>query len=138
ENTGRDVERFGAARAHRLLHPDRHPANDELHHAEIVKNREERGDEDDDRQDLKREYHAEGPALDSQRSEQELAADLGITEHGIYTHADLLKQLAEICPQHQDRERELQTESPQQDSQPYGVAMAGEKIRYGENDDQSQ
>ena len=59
EDAGRHVERFGAARAHHLLHHDGHAAHHPLHDAQVVENGEKRGDEDDDGQHLEGEDHAE-------------------------------------------------------------------------------
>ena len=52
EDAGRDIQRFRAACAHDLLHPDRNAFTIHCMIAEIVEDREERRDEDDDRQNL--------------------------------------------------------------------------------------
>ena len=43
-------------------------SHDDLHHAEVVEDREEGGDENDDRKDLEGEHHAEGTALGAELS----------------------------------------------------------------------
>ena len=55
EDAGRDVQRLGAARAHEAVHDHREQPHDELHDAEVVEHREQRGDEDDRRQHHERE-----------------------------------------------------------------------------------
>ena len=59
EDAGGDAGRFGAAGAHDPLHHHSHAANEHLHHAELVQHGKQRRDEDDDRQYLEREHHAE-------------------------------------------------------------------------------
>ena len=79
EDAGGDVQRFRAAHAHHLLHPDRHALHDPLHDAEVIKDGEERGDEDDDRQHLEGENHAERSAALAQRvAEDERRAGFGV------------------------------------------------------------
>ncbi len=52
-------------------------------------------DENDDGQNLKREDHADRAALAQLVAEDELAAGLRITEHGVHPVADGLEHLAE-------------------------------------------
>ena len=65
-----------------LLHHDGHALARQLHDAEVIQNREERRDEDDDGQHLKGEDDAELPGLDAELvAEDELAAGVRIIQH---------------------------------------------------------
>ena len=55
EHVRRDAQRLGAGDLHRLLHDPRHALDDDLDDPEVVQDREERADEDDDWEDLERE-----------------------------------------------------------------------------------
>ena len=54
ENARRDVQRLRPARAHHPLHHPCRRANHHLHHAEVIQQRKQRGDENNRRQNLKR------------------------------------------------------------------------------------
>ena len=105
---------FGAARAHDLLHAHGHALDDHLHHAEVIEDGEEGGDEDDDGQHLKGEDHAEGAGLRAQRAEDELAACFGVFEQRVDGDAGGLEDLAEVGLQHQEGEGELQAQAPEE------------------------
>ena len=59
EDRGGHVQALGAARAHQARHHLRDGLHDHLHHAEVVEDREQGGDEDDRGQDLEGEDEAE-------------------------------------------------------------------------------
>ena len=59
----RDVCRFGTAGPHEALHHYGHGLDEYLHHAQVIENREQRGNKDDDGQNLEGEDHAKGAAF---------------------------------------------------------------------------
>ena len=64
------------------------PLHKDLHDAEVVENREERRDEDDDRQNLKREDHAEravasGPSLSPKTN---WLPAVGVVQQRVHAH----------------------------------------------------
>ncbi len=67
EDVRRHAERLGAGDLHRLLHPPRHALHDHLDDPEVVEDREERADEDDDREHLEGEDEAPDRACPSSR-----------------------------------------------------------------------
>ena len=78
EDAGGHVGGFGAARPHHALHHHRHGVHQHLHHAQVIKDREQAADEDDDRQHLKRK---DGRLAAAQLiAENKLAAGLRITD----------------------------------------------------------
>ena len=123
---------FCIATAMALHHP--------LHDSEVVENREEGGDEDDDGQNLKREHHAElRGGIGAQRvSEHEPAARRGVAQHGGHARADHLENPAETGLQHQHREGELQAETPGQDAQLDGALVRGHQPGERHDDGEAQ
>src|SRR6185437_11292509 len=138
EDAGGDVQRFGAAHAHHLLHADRHGAYDPLHHAEVIKNGEERRDEDDDGEDLKREDDAVRAGLDAKRSEEELAAGFGVIEHRAHARADELENLAEVSLENEYREQELQAHAPGDEPELDSALMGGTQPGDSQDDEEAQ
>ena len=138
EDAGCHVERFRAAHPHDLLHPNGHGFHDELHHAKVIQDGEKGGDEDDDRQHLEGENHAERAALGAERAEQKLAAHLGVVQHGVHAIADPLEDQAEVRLQHQHREGKLQTHAPQNQAELDFFLMSGEQPRDSQDDGESQ
>ena len=82
ENAGGDVQRLGAARAHHPVHQHGKEPHDDLHHAEVIEDREKRGDEDDRRQHLEREDDAYSGALRPKRAVHDAAP------HGVAKRAE--------------------------------------------------
>jgi hypothetical protein len=108
DNAGRYASGLGAAGAHELLHEHRHAFHEDLHHAEVVQNRKQRADEDNDGQHLKREYHAELRRWKPQFVAEDEARTLArVTEQLVHKQADAVEDSAETGLQHNEREREL-------------------------------
>ena len=108
EDAGGDVHRLDAAGAHEAHHDLRQLADDELHHAVVIKDGEERRDEDDDRQHLEGEDEAVFRDLAAQLAKDKLRADKRIAQqpfdrvpgHGHHS-------LAPTDTQHQQRQRQI-------------------------------
>ena len=115
-----------AAGAHHPLHPLGHGFHEDLHHAEVVEDREQRGDEDDDGQNLEGEDYAERPALGPQWTEHELAARFGILQQRIDSGAGGFKHETEIGFENQEGEGELEAEPPEDDPRLNRAAVLGE------------
>jgi hypothetical protein len=144
ENTGRHIERFRAARAHHFLHADREHLHDLLHDSEVVEDREERRNEDDDRQHLEGEDggakmlgwidhipHFGRVRLRAKNvAKNKHAASLRVTQHRGYANTGSLKDLSKRCFQHQDRKTKLQPHAPKQNTQLNGPPVAGQQPRY--------
>src|ERR1019366_4647383 len=138
EDAGRHVQRLRAADTHHFLHGDGHDFDHALHEAQVVQNREERGDEDDDGQHLEGEHETDRGIIGAQLPEYERAAGFGVAEHRGHTLADDAQNLTRRRLQYDDREGELQADAPQnqaeldiflvrreqpRDSQDYGQAQ---------------
>ena len=86
EDAGGDVHGFRAAGAHHPLHHHGHGAHQHLHDAQVVQDAEQRRDEDDDGQHLKREDGAEHVAGRAQLvAEDELAAFGGVIQQMVHS-----------------------------------------------------
>ncbi len=138
EDAGGDVKRLRTTGAEHFLHGDGHGAHQHLHHAQIVHDGEERGDEDDDGQNLKGEKDAgarakalqefgEGPGAVAKRTEDKLTASDGVTEHGIDALPNALEDQAEIRFENDDREGQLQAQAPEQDARLDGTFVRGKQ-----------
>src|SRR6267143_1658599 len=95
-----------SARTHDLIHRDREGLHDNLHDAEVVHDREQRGDEDDRRHDLEREHHPDARVLLADLTEYECRAGVREAEdlrHGRAEPAE--DRLADRNPEHKDREQ---------------------------------
>jgi hypothetical protein len=129
KDAGRNIGRFRAAGGENFLHQDRHAAHEDLHDAEVVKNRKKGGDEDDDGQNLKRENHAKLIVLRTQFfAEEELASFHRVSEHVIHGIARGLEQVPDVGAQNEKREAELEAESPEQDAGFNGAAIRREQV----------
>jgi hypothetical protein len=116
------VHAFRSGDAHRLEHDPRHAPNDDLHDADVIEHCEERRDEDNCGQNLKRknrapirtEHRPECSGIwQTEFSEQHLGAGEGCGKHvGDHVAGPVHKALAKAEAQHQEREAHLQTESP--------------------------
>ncbi len=112
EDAGRDVERLHAAGAHQPGHDAGRDADDELHHAVVIKDGEERGNKNDGRQNLEGEIKAVFRVLDAQLAEDELRAGKRIAEQaidGLSGHGQRAPAVFEF--EHQKSEEDLQPES---------------------------
>src|ERR1035441_7616567 len=88
--------------------------------------------------DRKSDPPADPAARFPHRAEDELAAGLGIAQHGVYADADCLEHFAEIGLQHQHREDDLQAQTPGHDARFDGALVIGEQPSYTENGHQPE
>src|SRR5579885_1278872 len=109
-------------------------ADDELHDADVIQNREQRADEDDDRQHLKSEDEPDAGTLLAQRSEDEFRADEGVAEHLVGRVSNRLKSTAAVLdPQNEDREGKLQAQAPGHRLDADGAPVAREHKRQAQH-----
>src|SRR5258706_632213 len=139
EDRRRDVEAFRAARTHDLVHRDRKRLHHDLHDAEVVHDREQRGDEDDGRHDLEREYDAEARVLFPDLTEHKLRAGVGKTQDLCYGRAEPAEDLlADGNPKHKDREKQLQPDPPGDDTPADRTPVPRERDAHAADQDEAE
>ncbi len=139
EDAGGDVERLDTAGAHEAHHHLRQLADDELHHAVVIQDGEERGDEDDDGQHLEGEDHAELRHLGAQLAEDKLRAGEGVAQKPVDRIAgDGHDPHAEADAQHQHGEDELQRQADEDGASTNGLAIGGEEEGKQQNREDAQ
>ena len=106
ENAGGDVERFRAAGAHDDGHQPGGAANDELHHAQVVKHGKKGSDKNDGGEHLEGEDQAQVGIGFAEFAEDERGADIGKVEQVLRAVAGFLKQpLAGFDTEYEKAER---------------------------------
>ena len=143
ENAGGDVQRLGAARAHHAVHHHREQPDHHLHQAEVVQDREQGGDEDDRRQDLKGEddavlgpgfaertgHHLRPHGPVAQRAEHHRRADGRVVEQlPDPVPQPLERALAKVGLEHHQGEQHLQAEPPRHDASLDGATIRRERV----------
>ena len=129
EDTGGNVERLRAARAHHPRHDPSGSANDELHYANVVQERKKSSDENDGGEYLKGEGEAEQRSFLSDFAENEFRANVGKTQQAVHCCPGGLKDsAANIKAQNKEGKGNLQAESPENGFQPDGLAFSGEQV----------
>src|SRR5580693_578576 len=122
EDAGGDVERFRAAGAHDAGHEPGGDANDQLHDAEVIKERKKSGDENNCGQHLKgkkKVFRGSSETGSGSRGQAELAEDKlravkGVAKEQINVIARLFKKVTSNGEtQHKHGEGELQSETPE-------------------------
>ncbi len=98
EDAGGHVGGFGAAGAHDALHHHGHGVHQHLHHAQVIKDREQAADENDDRQHLKRKYRHRAAAQCVAKNK--LAAGLRIADHIVHFVAEKFERARGRRSQH--------------------------------------
>ena len=135
------------------MHHDREHPHDQLHHAVVVEDREQRRDEDDRRQHLEgeddavarafraeRAVHRAAPdAAVAQRAEHERGADAGKAEQLVDAGAKRLEDpLPDRRLEHDQREHDLQPR-PQRDGRPVDrAAVVRERDRDRQDDERAE
>src|SRR5882724_6063579 len=139
ENAGRDVQRFRSARAHHLGHDPGESANNQLHHADVIEKREDRGDKDDRGKHLERKNKSQRRFLLAQLTKHKLRAKESETQEFIRSLSGVLEDCA-ANREAQDKEckRQLQAQSPENRLQAYGLAICGKHIRQTQHRGQTQ
>src|SRR4029077_10164546 len=120
-------ETLSTARPHHFVHHDRKGLYHKLHDTEVVKNREQRRNKDDGGQDLKREDDAETRLLLPDLPEHKAGSDVRVAQDRLHDFAQRTEQVPpERDPQHEDRERELQPQSPTHHPPTDGATIPGQ------------
>src|SRR5690242_16984531 len=110
-----------------------------LHDAEVVQNRKERCNEDDNRQHLEGEYRAELIVGSAELiAEHEPAAFDGVAEHVVHPVAQRLEPFRHRRFQDDKGEAELETQPPIDDAGADRAAIGREQERHGDDDDQPE
>ena len=116
EDRRRDVEALRAARAQHPAHHEGEGPDDDLHDADVIENGEERGNEDDGRQELEGEDDAETGVLLAELAEDEGRADVGVAQDaGDQSAQPAEERLPRRNAQHEDREEHLESQAPSDD-----------------------
>ena len=79
-----------------------------------------------------------GPDFHAQWAKDELAAALGVFQQGVDCNAGGLEEPAEVGLEHQESERELKAQAPEQELRLDGLPTGRGKEADAEDDDQSQ
>ncbi len=115
EDVGRGGQRFDPADPRHPADRSADPADDPLHDPEIIEDRDQAGEEDDDRQSSDRERIGERVLV--RWPEQELGAFPGISEQVGHSEREPLdRRLAPAGPQHQPGDQGLECEGSADDS----------------------
>src|SRR5579862_6423708 len=113
EDTGGNVERFRAARAHQSRHHDRSNLDNELHHTEVIEHCKKRSDENNRWQHLKREEEAHRRTFFAEVTEYKGRTVEGEIEHPVHAFARLVKNPPAILPAHYEKcEDDLKSQTP--------------------------
>ena len=147
EDVRRHAQRLGARDLHRLLHHPRHALHDHLDDAEVVEDREERADEDDDREHLEGEDEApvgharllaEGVHRPREPSEEEARALVGEPDGARDAVRERLQRLLAALPvENDDPEGHLERERPADRAPADRPPVLRERERHGEHDRQT-
>src|ERR1700758_2051589 len=103
EDTGGNVERFRAARAHQSRHHDGSNLDDELHHAEVIEHGKKSCDENNRWQHLKCEEKAHRRTFLTEVAENKGGTVEGEIEHPVHAFARLVKNPATVFPAHHEK-----------------------------------
>src|SRR5260370_28994617 len=132
EDAGGDVEGLRTARAHDTGHNPGSDADDELHHPEVIEDREERGNEYDGWQDLEGKDEAQGRISLTKLTENESRANVGKTQEFRCVLAGLLEEPASgVRAQHKEAKDQLKSETPGDGLELDRAAVGGETPPHG-------
>jgi hypothetical protein len=133
EDAGGNVGGLCAGGAHGELHDEGHDADDLLHEADVIKDGEERGDEDDGGEDGEGE-DGEGIGGDAEVAEDERRAVGGVAEQAGDDSGDIGEDGLTVAPFNDSEcEDDLETETPDDGLPANGAAVGGEGV--GETDE---
>src|SRR5579859_530060 len=147
EDAGGHVEGLRAAGAHDARHDPGGSANDELHDADVIEQREKSGDENNRGENLESKnevFRRSGETGRSRGGQAELAKDKlravkGVAEEQIDVVSGLFKKIAARGEaQNKNGERKLQAETPKHSFEFDGLAIGGEEIREAEHCEQAK
>ena len=139
EDARRDIQRFRPARPHDARHDPSGDADNQLHHADVVEQREKCRDEYDCGEHLKGERESHGGNFFADFAKDKFGANVGVAEQLVDVKTRGLKDVpSDFKSQDEEGKGHLQAQSPENGLQADRLAIRRKQIRETNHRGQSQ